>query len=466
MATWKNRIVGEGEANPAALKANPRNWRKHPEAQRQALRTVLGIVGWVAPILVNRTTGNVVDGHARIDEAIDAGELSVPVAYLDLSEDEEARVLATLDPIGAMATTDHDALRDLINMIHEPEADLAALLKDIAPSPYMRNNPGCLADTFGAPPFSVLDTRQGYWQERKKIWRQLIQDEGETRKHALAGQSPILDSINDGVSILDPVLAEIMVAWFAPRGGTVFDPFAGDTVFGYVSAARGMSFRGIELREDQAQLNQDRVNKAGLDAVYFNGDSREMDKWIPDESVDMVFTCPPYADLEVYSEDPRDLSTLDHTEFLEAYRHILEKTYAKLKNNRFAVVVISEVRAKTGAYMGLVPFTIDTMRSAGYCYHNEIIIVGVAGTLPLRAPLVMRATRRVGRMHQNALVFTKGEPGNAAKEIERLAIARYKKMRVAEPDHHHALVFLKGSAKAASDELGPAAIFTPENPDQ
>jgi ParB-like chromosome segregation protein Spo0J len=100
---WRSRIVGSGDEDPAQLLANPRNWRTHPPRQREALRGSLDTVGWVAQILVNRRTGHIVDGHARIEEAISRGEASVPVLYVDLSDDEERLVLATLDPIGAMA---------------------------------------------------------------------------------------------------------------------------------------------------------------------------------------------------------------------------------------------------------------------------------------------------------------------------------------------------------------------------
>ena len=100
---WRNRITGSGEEAPDQLLANPANWRIHPN-QQDALAGALDAVGWVQQVLVNRRTGFVVDGHARVALAISRGEPSVPVLYVDLSPDEEALVLATLDPIGAMAT--------------------------------------------------------------------------------------------------------------------------------------------------------------------------------------------------------------------------------------------------------------------------------------------------------------------------------------------------------------------------
>jgi hypothetical protein len=131
-APWRNRIVGSGEASPAELLANPRNWRTHPPDQRAALTGSLAEVGWVAQVLVNRTTGHVVDGHARLDEAMARSEPTVPVLYVELSAEEEALVLATLDPIGAMATADTAKLRDLLADLSVDDVGLARLLADLA----------------------------------------------------------------------------------------------------------------------------------------------------------------------------------------------------------------------------------------------------------------------------------------------------------------------------------------------
>lgn len=112
--TWNNRIVGHGEEAPDQLLANPRNWRIHPKAQQEALAGLLGQVGWVQDVIVNRRTGHVVDGHLRVALAISRDEPVVPVVYVDLDEGEERLVLAALDPLAAMAITDSDQLFDLL----------------------------------------------------------------------------------------------------------------------------------------------------------------------------------------------------------------------------------------------------------------------------------------------------------------------------------------------------------------
>jgi len=128
-----SRIVSHGEEPPEQLLANPANWRSHPGRQRDAIRASLDEVGWVQSIIVNRTTGHVIDGHLRIEEAISAGAPAVPVAYVELSLAEERAVLATFDPIGAMATTSKERLAELLADVIADPGDLVAFVHPLVP---------------------------------------------------------------------------------------------------------------------------------------------------------------------------------------------------------------------------------------------------------------------------------------------------------------------------------------------
>lgn len=129
---WRSRIVGEGEVAPGELAAHPGNWRRHPAHQRAALSGVLGEVGWVQRVIVNRTTGRIVDGHARVALAVERAEATVPVVYVDLSEAEEALVLASFDPIGALAGANVGALEALLREVSTGDEALRAVLSDVA----------------------------------------------------------------------------------------------------------------------------------------------------------------------------------------------------------------------------------------------------------------------------------------------------------------------------------------------
>lgn len=121
---FASRIVGEGSEAPDQLLANPLNWRRHPKAQQDALEGMLRTVGWVQRVIVNQTTGHIVDGHLRVEVALRRNEPTVPVLYVELTPDEEKIVLAAIDPIGGLAETDQEMLDDLLNGMHTGDTDL------------------------------------------------------------------------------------------------------------------------------------------------------------------------------------------------------------------------------------------------------------------------------------------------------------------------------------------------------
>ena len=284
-----------------------------------------------------------------------------------------------------------------------------------------------LTDKFIAPPFSILDTRQGYWQERKAMWRERIADNGESREGTLGVN--YIAKINNGVSLLDPVMAEIVCKWFGVSGGTAFDCFAGDTVFGYVAATLGMSFTGVELREEQAKLNNERV--AGLDARYICDDGQNVAKHIEKETQDLLFSCPPYFDLEVYSDLENDASNQgSYEDFIKILNNAFTSAISCLKNNRFAVIVVGDIRNKQGYYYDFIGDIKSIFKAQGMPLYNELILIEPSGTLSQRVQCYMR-NRKVGKCHQNVLVFYKGNvkeiPNNFPvidfdpQEIEELA---------------------------------------------
>ena len=132
MTEYKNRITGSGVEPLDQILFNPRNWRVHPLNQQNALKGVLEEVGWVQEVIINQRTGHLVDGHLRCQLAAREGAKTIPVKYVDLSEEEEALVLSTLDPIAAMAATDRAKLDDLMRGIQSDNEQVQALISEIA----------------------------------------------------------------------------------------------------------------------------------------------------------------------------------------------------------------------------------------------------------------------------------------------------------------------------------------------
>ena len=131
---WRSRIVGEGEEPPEQLLANPHNWRTHPAFQQEAVKGALDQIGWIQKVVVNRTTGHVIDGHLRAALAISRGEPTIPVTYVELTEQEELIALATFDPLGSLAVADDQLLQDLLKEVRPYVEDdyLTKLLSDLA----------------------------------------------------------------------------------------------------------------------------------------------------------------------------------------------------------------------------------------------------------------------------------------------------------------------------------------------
>lgn len=292
-----------------------------------------------------------------------------------------------------------------------------------------------LADYFIIPPFSILNSSSEKWQQRKKLWVHRINDKAQARSNKLNVYKGNYDETNvnfqkavsfmnikgDTTSILDPVLSEVLLHWFSEENHKVFDPFAGDAVFGFVSAYKNRLFEGIELRQEQVNFNQTLINELNTGSKYICDDALNVSNHFEKESKDFMFTCPPYADLEIYSNLESDLSTMTYEQFFETIEKILIDCYSILKENKFACIVIGEVRHKdTGCYIGLVPKIIGIMERAGFNYYNEIILQTPVGNLMMRAGRYMNQNRKIGKQHQNVLVFYKGNPKNIGKHFNKL----------------------------------------------
>lgn len=128
---WENRIIGSGIENPGKLNKNPKNWRVHTRLQTKSMEAVLDKIGWVQEVIVNKRTGNLVDGHLRVELASKRKETEIPVKYVDLSEEEEELVLLTYDPIGALIQADAEALKELADAADREDEGIRALIEDI-----------------------------------------------------------------------------------------------------------------------------------------------------------------------------------------------------------------------------------------------------------------------------------------------------------------------------------------------
>ena len=133
---WQNRIVGHGEKPAKEFNFNPQNWRSHPKSQRVAINDVLAKIGWVTGVIINKFSGNLIDGHLRVEETLAKDENAlIPFIEVELSADEEAKILAVLDPLSAMAETDAEKFLALTEMFAADFQMIAEMRESLDSSP-------------------------------------------------------------------------------------------------------------------------------------------------------------------------------------------------------------------------------------------------------------------------------------------------------------------------------------------
>lgn len=113
----RNRVKELRHVPASELRPNPKNWRTHPKAQQDALRGILAEVGMADACLARELDDGslmLIDGHLRAETI---GEEIVPVLILDVDEAEADKILATLDPLAAMASSDAVKLDELLRKV-------------------------------------------------------------------------------------------------------------------------------------------------------------------------------------------------------------------------------------------------------------------------------------------------------------------------------------------------------------
>ena len=292
-----------------------------------------------------------------------------------------------------------------------------------------------LRERYLVPPFSILDSQVGEWLRQRNAWEDMIKNRSDNVRNITAkSNTPYINKFdydpgykglerNGTISTFDPFLCEILVNWFSRPNDVIYDPFAGGHVRGAVSAILGRDYIGIDLNSVQVDANNENWDK--IKELYYSDDFGNV-KWVNDDCINymktidradtnynMLLTCPPYYNLEIYSDSEYDLSNKPtYDEFISSYRECIRLAYDCLCEDSFAVIVVEEIRRPDGIFYGFVPDTISAFVDAGFKYYNEMILENRIMSLGVRCPKYFEQSRKVGRHHQNVLVFFKGNPKN------------------------------------------------------
>lgn len=396
------------------------NAKEHPKEQIEQIKESIIKFHNNDPIAIDENNV-IIEGHGRYEALKELGYEQVECIRLDhLNDDQKKAYRLVHNKLTMNSDFNFDLLEEELKTINDIDMgffDFDMSMFDEIEEEIKEEANKKLTDEFLIPPTSVFDTRQGYWQERKRAWKDIGISSEVGRDEALLGSGLKLlanklgSKTLTGTSIFDPVLCEIIYKWFNVHQGNIFDCFAGGSVRGIVAEKLGYKYTGIDLRKEQVEANILNANELNLNPTWICDDSLNADLYVEDNSVDLLFSCPPYADLEVYSDDERDISNMDYEQFKDVYKKIIDIACRKVKDDRFAVFVVGDVRDKKGYYRNFVDYTKECFNNNGFMTYNEIILLEQLGTIPMRARLVFKK-RKVAKAHQNILIFYKGDINN------------------------------------------------------
>jgi len=291
-------------------------------------------------------------------------------------------------------------------------------MKDLFGNEIIKNT--LLRDKFMEPPFSVLDTKGGKWQSRKREWKKLgidshIGRNAECNVKTMSGLTPEQyyqkygRKPMTGVSIFDPALCELIYNWYCVENGEILDPFAGGSVRGIIANYLGYKYTGIDIRQEQIDSNREQglnILDVNNQPNWYVGDSNEVLNGFNKE-FDFIFSCPPYADLEVYSDLDGDISNKDYETFIKMYSEIIAKSCKLLKSGSYACFVVGDIRDKNGFYRDFISHTKKAFIESGCLLYNEAILLQPLGTAMLRAGKIFEAGKKLTKVHENILIFKK-----------------------------------------------------------
>lgn len=405
------------------IKPYKKNAKKHPKEQVERIANSIKRFGFTIPILVD---GNniVIAGHGRCLAAKMLGIKEVPCLVKETWTEEEVKAYRLIDNKVNESEWDEKLIDEELESILEINMfDFGFDTELTLDEKYSEGVVGSLEKSFLAPPFSVLDAKQKYWIDRKQMWNDILGDTTEGRTARSFSKDLGRMGFGNSISTFDPVLCEILYRWFCPDNGAVIDCFAGGCTRGIVAQKTGHKYLGIDLSTVQIDANIERAKSIGVThgIKWVNDDSLNVDKYAKDETFDMLLTCPPYFNLEKYSDDKRDISNMNEDNFCKVYENILLKTIKKVKNNRFVIVVVGNVRRKDGSYFDLIEVTKRIANKANLLLYNDVVLLDRIGTAGFRARQSFVKARKLVKVHQNVLVFYKGDLTQIKKEFSELS---------------------------------------------
>jgi len=263
-------------------------------------------------------------------------------------------------------------------------------------------------------------TRDGCWQGENGYsnvvnTRRTLDDKGNIVESTKAH--------NGNASVLDPLACEIIARFFMPKsGGKVYNPFGGGVQFGFVAGACGYEYLASEIRQNQVDANNAICKQFGGRVRWVRADSSAFD---PDAEIDLVFTCPPYYKVETYLDydGKPPAGEINSCPTYEEFRDLLFSGYkraiARLKDNRFFVIMTGDSRDKNGAYYCSEAETEMFLKAQGLSVYNRIVYLECEFTRLAHAKKTLN-TRKFPKREQKIIVAHKGKLADIERDFARI----------------------------------------------
>jgi DNA modification methylase len=274
------------------------------------------------------------------------------------------------------------------------------------PENFYKNNlnflsTGKMKDRLGFFPTSL-------WSPDKTITKELkvlINDTAQVRKTINSNRGDRRHGVNGGKSsVFNPHLAQKIIAAYCPINATIYDPFGGGGTRGYIATKMGHKYLGIEIRKEEVERVLKQMKEWKLNFELIVGDSRN---YKPEKKYNFSFTCPPYYDLELYSNLSGDLSNCkDYETYLIELKKVVKNVYDCLKENSFSVWVVGNFRDISGKLEHLNGDLVRIAKEVGFIMWDEIIWEGASNVALTRCGKFEKNRKSV-RMHEYVLIFKK-----------------------------------------------------------
>jgi predicted RNA methylase len=409
----KNRIVGSGEEQLDQIMFNPRNWRIHPLSQQDALKGVLEEVGWVQQVIVNKRTGNLIDGHLRCQLAAREGAKTIPIVYVDVSEDEEALVLATLDPIGAMAATDKQKLEELFQDINSDNENVQKMIAEIAEKERLITvEPWSKEVDYSDPEGDHIEDIVGYGL--RSMWYGL-EENNEPRKYMLElptqpnkvnKDNTVSTWLSTKYSRTKAGSIERCIKTYMRPGDYFFEMCCGWMTFSSSAKYFGFSGKGGDIWDISLEFCKKQIEampgEGSVEVIY--ADCRNTKE--PSNYYDFVHSNPPFFSLEPYGESDEDLaSTGSYERWLDAMGDMGLEAERILKSGGLANFVINDYR-KDGYLVPMHSHFIDSiLKKSGLKLHDFVVSEVISQRLSFRKEDFK--LRRTVKCHEYVITFKK-----------------------------------------------------------